>query len=262
MAMRRCVTGSLTRWALAATACVVLVAGCASEPKQTGKSPAAAGAAKPAAQQPAPAGPQTTAAPPTAGPAAKAAPANTQPPSEAEQAALSQLKAIQAREQAREQSGEAPRPAPAPAAAPPATPPPATQPAGRNNAGLVVRGKQWQEVDRSTLAETPEPEIPHKKAATTQPAEQPAQPATPAQPTSKTPPAPAPQPTTQATSDCHTPASTDPLEPPPAGSPQPRYVCKAPSVTVDNVWRGQTANFAFTVANEGQATLRLRLKGG
>ncbi len=49
------------------------------------------------------------------------------------------------------------------------------------------------------------------------------------------------------------------LNPPPAGSPQPKLVATT-KATNDNVWVGQPATFKFEVSNEGEAPLNLFLK--
>jgi hypothetical protein len=52
------------------------------------------------------------------------------------------------------------------------------------------------------------------------------------------------------------------LTPPAPELPQPKYVCKEPKITATPIWSGQTAEFKFTVANEGEGPLAIRLKGG
>ena len=44
--------------------------------------------------------------------------------------------------------------------------------------------------------------------------------------------------------------------------PQPRWVCKQQTVTADPVWAGTKAEFVFEIANEGEADLQIKLKGG
>lgn len=44
--------------------------------------------------------------------------------------------------------------------------------------------------------------------------------------------------------------------------PQPLFVCKEPKVDIGEIWRGADAEFTFTVANEGEGELHIRLKGG
>jgi translation initiation factor IF-2 len=52
------------------------------------------------------------------------------------------------------------------------------------------------------------------------------------------------------------------LTPPPPDQPQPKFACKETKVTAEPVWKGQTAEFAFEIGNEGQVPLAIRLKGG
>jgi len=50
------------------------------------------------------------------------------------------------------------------------------------------------------------------------------------------------------------------LTPPPADQPQPKAVCKQTKVVAAPVWQGKTAEFTFTLSNEGQAPLAIRVK--
>ncbi len=52
------------------------------------------------------------------------------------------------------------------------------------------------------------------------------------------------------------------LTPPPPDEPQPKFVCKEPKITVTDVWKGQPAKFAFNITNEGAGPLQIKLKGG
>lgn len=49
--------------------------------------------------------------------------------------------------------------------------------------------------------------------------------------------------------------------PSPTG-PQPQWVCSEPKCVVESVWRGQQAEFVFTIGNEGEGDLHFRLKCG
>jgi hypothetical protein len=85
-----------------------------------------------------------------------------------------------------------------------------------------------------------------------------AQPAVPAQPATTT------QPTSQpAKAGCGA-AGGPPIDltPPPVDQPQPKLVCQQKKVAAENVWQGKTAEFAFTIANEGEAPLAIRIKPG
>jgi|GEM_PF-7119868 len=44
--------------------------------------------------------------------------------------------------------------------------------------------------------------------------------------------------------------------------PHPKYVCQAPKCVLDPIWRGTDAVFTFTIGNEGEADLQIRLRGG
>lgn len=50
--------------------------------------------------------------------------------------------------------------------------------------------------------------------------------------------------------------------PPDPNAPQPKYVCKNPTVKVENVWKGARPEFTFKIANAGDAPLTVNLKGG
>ncbi len=52
------------------------------------------------------------------------------------------------------------------------------------------------------------------------------------------------------------------LTPPPLDAPQPKYVCKEPKLVSEGVWQGETAEFTFQIANEGEGPLAIRLRGG
>lgn len=52
------------------------------------------------------------------------------------------------------------------------------------------------------------------------------------------------------------------LTPPPLDAPQPKYVCKEPKLVSEGVWQGETAEFTFKIANEGEGPLAIRLRGG
>jgi hypothetical protein len=44
--------------------------------------------------------------------------------------------------------------------------------------------------------------------------------------------------------------------------PQPKYICKETTNNLGEIWRGVTAVFTFTIGNEGEGALQIRLKGG
>lgn len=52
------------------------------------------------------------------------------------------------------------------------------------------------------------------------------------------------------------------LTPPTLDLPQPKYVCKEPKLVSEGVWQGETAEFTFQIANEGEGPLAIRLRGG
>ena len=52
------------------------------------------------------------------------------------------------------------------------------------------------------------------------------------------------------------------LTPPPLDQPQPKFVCDQKKVVAESVWQGKTAEFAFKIANEGEAPLAIRIKPG
>ena len=58
-----------------------------------------------------------------------------------------------------------------------------------------------------------------------------------------------------------TPGKTAGPTPNPDG-PQPKYVCKEPKNSIGEIWRGTNAEFVFTIGNEGEGDLQIRLKGG
>lgn len=52
------------------------------------------------------------------------------------------------------------------------------------------------------------------------------------------------------------------LTPLPPDQPQPKFVCKEKKVVTEGVWQGQRAEFKFTIGNEGEAPLAVRIKPG
>lgn len=50
-------------------------------------------------------------------------------------------------------------------------------------------------------------------------------------------------------------------KPSPTG-PHPRWVCKQPKITAEPVWAGEKVDFVFEIANQGEADLHIKLKGG
>ncbi len=50
------------------------------------------------------------------------------------------------------------------------------------------------------------------------------------------------------------------LTPPPADQPQPKLVCKQTKIVSDPVWQGKEGAFTFTISNEGEAPLAIRVK--
>jgi hypothetical protein len=42
----------------------------------------------------------------------------------------------------------------------------------------------------------------------------------------------------------------------------PKYRCDKPTVSVAEVWQGEQAKFTFTIANDGNADLSIKVKGG
>ena len=47
----------------------------------------------------------------------------------------------------------------------------------------------------------------------------------------------------------------------PAGK-LPKYRCDKPTVEIAEVWQGTSAQFTFTIANDGDADLSIKVKGG
>jgi len=58
--------------------------------------------------------------------------------------------------------------------------------------------------------------------------------------------------------DDDTPAKVTPAKP----GTQPKFVCEQPKITLDPVWQGEPLVFKFNVRNDGDADLRLKIKGG
>lgn len=57
----------------------------------------------------------------------------------------------------------------------------------------------------------------------------------------------------------------EPAGPPPTPAPhgpQPRWVCKQPSITAEPAWGGKSIDFVFEISNEGAGILRFRLRRG
>lgn len=52
------------------------------------------------------------------------------------------------------------------------------------------------------------------------------------------------------------------LTPPPTDQPQPKFACATRKVVSEGTWGGKSADFTFTIGNDGQAPLAVRLKGG
>jgi hypothetical protein len=52
------------------------------------------------------------------------------------------------------------------------------------------------------------------------------------------------------------------LTPLPPDQPQPKFVCNPKKVVAEGVWQGQRAEFKFTIGNEGEAPLAVRIKPG
>ncbi len=52
------------------------------------------------------------------------------------------------------------------------------------------------------------------------------------------------------------------LNPPPPDQPQPKFACQQKKVVTEGVWQGKTAEFSFTIGNEGEALLAVRIKPG
>jgi hypothetical protein len=52
------------------------------------------------------------------------------------------------------------------------------------------------------------------------------------------------------------------LNPLPPDQPQPKFACKQKKVVTEGVWQGKTAEFSFTIGNEGEAPLAVRIKPG
>jgi uncharacterized membrane protein len=52
------------------------------------------------------------------------------------------------------------------------------------------------------------------------------------------------------------------LTPLPEDQPQPKFACKQKKVVAEQAWQGKQVEFTFTVGNEGEAPLAIRLKGG
>lgn len=67
---------------------------------------------------------------------------------------------------------------------------------------------------------------------------------------------------TTSTSGCGPGESGLDFTPPPAGQPQPKFVCAEPLHTLEPLWAGGTAVFAYQIRNEGEAQLNIRLTGG
>jgi hypothetical protein len=83
---------------------------------------------------------------------------------------------------------------------------------------------------------------------------------TPAQP-STVPPAPAGEAPKEECKSTPTRPNRDPLPPPP-DQPQPKFVCEQTKVVAEPVWQGKSAEFHFTVRNEGEGPLVIRIKPG
>ena len=52
------------------------------------------------------------------------------------------------------------------------------------------------------------------------------------------------------------------LTPPRLDEPQPKFVCRETKLVSAGVWQGETAEFTFQLANEGEGPLNIRLRGG
>ena len=52
------------------------------------------------------------------------------------------------------------------------------------------------------------------------------------------------------------------LTPLPPDQPQPKFACPQKKAVVEGVWQGKMAEFSFTIGNEGEAPLAVRIKPG
>jgi hypothetical protein len=50
------------------------------------------------------------------------------------------------------------------------------------------------------------------------------------------------------------------LTPPPPDQPQPKLVCKQTKIVSEPIWQGKEGVFKFTISNEGEAPLAIRVK--
>jgi hypothetical protein len=50
------------------------------------------------------------------------------------------------------------------------------------------------------------------------------------------------------------------LTPPPPDKPQPKLECKQRKVVAQDVWKGKSAEFNFTLTNAGEGPLAIRIK--
>ena len=52
------------------------------------------------------------------------------------------------------------------------------------------------------------------------------------------------------------------LTPPPVDQPQPKFACAERKAVAEGTWGGKAAEFTFTIGNDGEVPLAVRLKGG
>lgn len=143
------------------------------------------------------------------------------------------------------QATEKTQPAPAPAVA---TEKPAVSGAQRPAAPASARDKPAPLAARKTDAGKP-------SAQAVKPSPPPGKPA------AATPPEAADPTKKESCSTPPNPASLAPeLTPPPPDQPQPKMVCKQVKVVGEPVWEGTLGEFTFTVSNEGEAPLAIRIK--
>lgn len=148
--------------------------------------------------------------------------------SDAQREALVQMiqAAIKAQIEASQQDGPAERPAPRHAPARPGEPSEPATPAESDTAAAQARPPGAAEPARSTAAEKSPAAKSDKGCGPTE---------------------------TSHTVD---------LTPPRLDEPQPKFVCQETKLVSAGVWQGETAEFTFQLANEGEGPLNIRLRGG
>lgn len=52
------------------------------------------------------------------------------------------------------------------------------------------------------------------------------------------------------------------LTPPPPDAPQPKFACATKKSVIENIWRGEKANFEWEIKNEGEGPLQIRIRKG